>query len=216
MKSCEYLVGCSLAVALSTAAQAQTFSGSGGTIADSVGLPASSTFQIIVATGSGTVTGLDVVTLIGLSHNYCGDLSAKLRHQGAEGNWVTVNLFERIGYPTSGIYGDSSNFGGSYSFGDASFSSIWNAAAAVGDAQSIANGTYFASRDGGIRVNIEEAFNGMDAAGIWELVITDSQQDTQGSLGGWEFTVGTIPAPGGVALLAVAVGFAGRGRRRSS
>ncbi len=214
MKSCAYLVGCSLAVALSNAALGQTYSGGGGTIADSVGLPASSTFQIIVGTGAGTVTGLDVVTLIGLTHSYGGDLSAQLRHQGADGNWVSVDLFERIGYPTSGIYGDSSNFGGDYSFRDSSISSIWNAASAVGDAQAIAAGTYFASRDAGIRVNIAGAFNDMDASGIWELVITDSQQDTQGALGGWQFTVGTVPAPGGIALLGLAVGLAGRGRRR--
>lgn len=209
MKSCVSLTGVAMASCLGGAVHGQTFTGAGGLIDDSVGPPATTVFQIMVAEGAGTVTGLDVVSLIGLSHSYCGDLGIQIRHNG-----LKVDLVNRIGYPTSGIYGDSSDFGGNYSFSDDSFLNIWTMAGAVGPDTAILQGTYRASKDGGALVNIASAFNGMDASGAWELLITDYQSDTQGNLGQWSFSISTVPAPGALALLACAGAVGGSRRRR--
>ncbi|MDA0803410.1 MAG: proprotein convertase P-domain-containing protein [Planctomycetota bacterium] len=213
MKLLSLAVAATLVASTSAWAGSQVFTGSGGAVADSAGSPASTVFTVTIGDDAGTVDGIDFVSLVGFSHAYCGDLGAQLRHT-AGGLTVSVDLFERIGYPSSGIYGDSSDFLGTYSFADSSFSSIWSAAAGVGATSPIPNGAYFASRDGGIRVNFKHAFDGMEAAGTWELVITDYQQDTSGQLGSWQLSVSTtVPAPGALSLMG-ALAWGGRRRAR--
>lgn len=205
-----HLLGTALAAALAAAAAADTYSGAGGTIADSPanGQVATTDFSIVVGDDVG-IASLDSVVLSGLTHAWCGDISIELLHNG-----VGVTLVNRIGYTGTSAFGDSSNFDGVYEFTDSSNLSIWDAADFGGSSFIVPSASYFASGQDGVRIDIAGAFAGASAAGSWTLRVRDWAPTQVGSLGSWSVSITPVPAPGAAALACVAGGMGTLGRRR--
>ncbi len=174
--------------------------------------PATNTFESsIEITTHGEIGGLTVM-LDSFVHTWAGDLQVLLFH---EDTGTTVDLMNRIGIIGGSGFGDSSNFNGTYEFGDSFGGDIWAAAAALNTSGIIPSGQYFpCSTDG--NPSFLNAFHGEDSFGTWTLRITDFQSSDAGSLGCWGLTLVTrdVPAPGAVALLGLAGLCASRRRRR--
>ncbi len=186
-----------------------TYSGPGGDIADAPSntVPAFSIYSMEV-TDTFIVDQLSSVTVQGLSHAWCGDVSITLSHGGVE-----VTLVHRVGWTGGSFFGDSSNFAGDYAFSDGATGDLWGAANGGSSNYAVPGGDYFATGLDGVPVSIGEAFRGHSAAGTWALTIGDWGPTETGSLDGFSFSVTAVPAPGCVALLALAMG-RGRSRRR--
>ncbi|TRU50895.1 MAG: proprotein convertase P-domain, (modular protein) [Microcystis aeruginosa Ma_QC_Ch_20071001_S25] len=164
-----------------------TGTGAGFNIPDNNATGASST---IVVPDSFSITDI-TVTLNSLTHTWIGDLIATLTHVDTG---TTVSLFNRIGLVSSGN-GDSSNFGGNYSFNDAFTGNLW-AVAASGDASFvIPSGNYFPT---GARsstlVPMLTSLSGELSSGTWRLTISDNQQLDTGALGSWALNLQGNPS----------------------
>jgi subtilisin-like proprotein convertase family protein len=121
------------------------------------------------------------VTLSGLTHANCGDITATLTNPAG----TTVSLFTRLGATSAGGAGDSSNFGGNYAFFDAATSSLWTAAQSGANNTVLASGNYFPSAAlTGSRVNLTGSFAGGQLAGTWTLRISDTVASNAGSITG--------------------------------
>jgi MYXO-CTERM domain-containing protein len=153
------------------------------------------------------------ISLNGLTHTWVGDLVVTLTHiDGGE----TSNLFNRVGKTnaTTG-FGDSSDLAGNYAFSDSFTGDFW--AAAGGTTGPVPAGNYFASGAlSAAKVNLLDAFGGINANGTWRLSIVDAAAGDLGALGDWSisFVKSPVPAPGALALLGLA-GLAGGRRRRA-
>lgn len=210
-----------LAAALSTSfagAAVISASGSGGAIPQAITShtnPGVINSDIIIASG-GIVTGNLTVTINGLTHTWVGDVSATLTHVESG---LSQDLFWRVGGLTSTSFGDSSNYGGDYSFNNSFAGDLW-AAAASGDTNLvIPGGSYFpTSALSGSAVDLSEFFNGTTAAGTWRLTIQDWALGDLGSFTGWDLSFNAaseIPEPSfALPILAIGlIGVAGRSWR---
>jgi hypothetical protein len=159
----------------------------------------------IVLTDPGYVASGNAVTvnLLGLQHDFAGDLQITLSYIDANGNTVqSVDLINRIGatsanpYGTSADFGDDDDSGDNYQFNTDYSGNLWtvancsdppNCTTPYGDADSlpgvstdtINNGQYFPSTSGGAKTNLSYAFAGLPLSG------GDMASDDQG-LGGPE------------------------------
>ncbi|MDA1007999.1 MAG: hypothetical protein O2800_03210 [Planctomycetota bacterium] len=172
----------------------QSFTGTGGLIADASAAEGITVFSLVVPESFGVVSSIDFVSLQSFVHTYAGDIKVQLRHGG-----VTVDLVNRVGLAGSSIYGDSSDYNGTYSFSNQYFGNLWASAASVGSSVAIASGNYYPSTAGGIPSNLDDAFDGLEGAGLWEIVFTDYSSGDQGFLASWSVQI--VPAPGALALL---------------
>lgn len=195
------------------AAHAQ-YSGTGGALADATESPGVSVFTITVL-DEGPIGAFSGVTLTNLQHTWCGDLLITITAPDQS----TISLVNRIGFP-SGIFGDSSNFAGTYGFTD-SGTDLWAIATQQGNgtAFNIPSGSYRASGMGGAPVDLAPFFIGKSALGVWTLTVTDFEGGDTGSLGSWSLGMTVVPAPAGWALLAIGarisgLRLSGHGRRR--
>ncbi|HMN95869.1 MAG TPA: proprotein convertase P-domain-containing protein [Phycisphaerales bacterium] len=213
------LIATAASLAVASFASATVYTGNGFTIPDNNPVGVSSDIVITDEFFVGDIT----VSLLGLIHTWAGDLTATLTFIDMDNNSVSTTLFERIGRVNTG-FGDSSDFGGTYSFND-SFNdanlpfggNIWTAAAAVGAGLPIAPGNYFATgANSSAQVSLLAAFGGLNAKGTWRLTISDNAAGDLGSLSAWslDFVKNPIPAPSALALLGLA-GLAGGRRRRA-
>ena len=175
----------------------------------------------IVLTTSGRVASGNAVTvnLLGLQHDFAGDLQITLSYIDSNGNTVqSVDLVNRIGvtsgnpYGTAADFGDNNGSGDNYQFNTDYTGNIWTVAACsdppacttpFGDADSIPgvstdtinNGQYFTSTTGGAKTNLSYAFAGLSVSGgTWRLTITDRADPNVGSYIGWEIYVTTVPS----------------------
>jgi subtilisin-like proprotein convertase family protein len=200
-------------------ASAVTFTGTGAgfSIPDNNATGASST--ITVPTSSNFLITDITVTLNNLTHTWIGDLIATLTYVPTN---TTVSLFNRIGRVSSGV-GNSSNFGGDYSFNDAFTGNIWAVAASGGGSFVIPSGNYFPTgANSGTLVPMLTSLGGSQTAGDWRLTISDNQGDDTGALGSWTLNLqGTpiapvsIPEPSsGLGLLALGLLGAGAALKR--
>lgn len=211
------MIASAASLALATVASATVYTGDGFTIPDNN--PAGASSDIVI--GDEFFVGDITVTLFGLNHTWAGDLIATVTHVESG---FSQTLFSRIGATTVGGVGDSSNFGGDYSFNDANNDAmlpfggdLWTAAAGGTTAFVIPGGDYFASGAlSAAQVSLLDVFGGLNAQGTWRLTISDNAGADLGSLGGWglDFVKNPIPAPGALALLGLA-GLAGGRRRRA-
>ncbi|TRU69340.1 MAG: PEP-CTERM sorting domain-containing protein [Microcystis viridis Mv_BB_P_19951000_S69] len=184
-------------------ASAVTFTGTGTgfNIPDGNATGASST--ITVPTSSNFLITDITVTLNNLTHTWIGDLIATLTYVPTN---TTVSLFNRIGRLSSGD-GDSSNFGGDYSFNDAFTGNIWAVAASGDGSFVIPSGNYFPTgANSGTLVPILTSLGGSQTAGDWRLTISDNAGEDTGSLGSWTLNLQGTPIPepsSGLGLLAL-------------
>ncbi|MDA0803409.1 MAG: hypothetical protein O2819_06595 [Planctomycetota bacterium] len=186
-----------------------TYSGPGGAIADAPSntVPAFTDYSIHV-TDSFSIDQLQGVTIHGLAHVWCGDVSIQLLHNG-----IGVTLVHRVGWTNGSFFGDSSNFLGDYTFSDSATGDLWTAANGGSSSYNIPQGDYLATGLDDAPVSIAGAFEGMDASGGWTLRVGDWGPTQLGAIDGFSFTVTAIPAPGGAALMAVALGCVRRRQR---
>ena len=163
-----------------------TGTGAGFNIPDNNATGASST---IVVPDSFSITDI-TVTLNNLTHAYIGDLIATLTHVDTG---TTVSLFNRIGRGSGG--GDSSNFGGNYSFNDAFTGNLWAVAASGGSSFVIPSGNYFPTGAGSSTlVPMLTSLSGELSSGTWRLTISDNGNGDTGALGSWALNLQGNPS----------------------
>jgi subtilisin-like proprotein convertase family protein len=190
--------------------------GSGGAIPEFGDGPA--IFEINIGT-AGFIT--DVTVRLDLNHDRVGNLRVTLTNVDSA---ASQYLFYRLGFPGgTGSPGDNSNFaGGSYAFNDAFTGNLLTATTdASGTNSIVAPGNYFAAGIDGVKVNLLDAFGGLDAQGAWRLTIEDLTDNETGSLDEWALTLETdsappsVPEPSTYMLLGLGLGgFAALRRRR--
>ncbi|MBL9141062.1 MAG: hypothetical protein JNK53_04285 [Phycisphaerae bacterium] len=202
--------------ALTCAAGAEVYMGTGGAVADNNA--AGSDFTLNVA-DSLIVSDISV-TLTNFRHAYLGHLVATLTH---EPTGKSITLFDQVGRTTSSSKGDSSDFHYDYTFADGG-SNLWAAAQAAGGSTKLASGTFYASgagigstaAAGPASLSFASTFAGIDAQGTWKLNVSDrASGNTLNNDWSWSMNVTAVPGPGAMALVAAA-GFVGTGRRRRS
>lgn len=202
------LVTIAAVAGLAAAASAQTFTGAGGAIPDfAASTPGVFTSSVNVASNL-TIADL-TLDLNGLTHTWAGDLIVTLSN-----GTTTATIFSRVGSTTATGAGDSSNFGGDYSFANTG-ADFWAAAAAAPATGSlIAPGAYAAT--GALSAaanNAFAAFFGQSAAGTWTLRITDNAGLDTGTLRDFDLNFTLVPAPAGAGVLALGGLVAARRRR---
>lgn len=207
------LIAAASGLALATGAGASanilmSYSGQGGAIPDSVGgVPGVFTTNIMV---SDSAPIKDVtVNLSGLNHTWAGDLRISLTH---DDTGTSVDLANRVGRTGGAGFGDSSDYGGDYSFNDDFGGDLWAEAAAIGGASIIPSGDYFPTTLEGALSSLA-SFDGEDLNGSWTLEIEDNAGGDTGALGAWSIDFLAVPAPGAAALFGLA-GLAATRRRR--
>ena len=172
-----------------------TYSMSGGSIPDAtnatppVVTPLDRTFTVPAATVTAGIQDLSV-TVTGLTHTWCGDVSISVITPGG----ITVPLVARAGFTGGTSQGDSSDFNGTYTFRDSATASLWTAASAAGASTVIAGGNYFPSVSlTGARQALDSAINAGVLAGTWTIRFTDSLNLDVGSFTGVSVDVLAVP-----------------------
>ncbi|MEY4847683.1 MAG: hypothetical protein RLZZ36_796, partial [Pseudomonadota bacterium] len=172
-----------------------TYSMSGGSIPDAtnatppVVTPLDRTFTVPAATVTAGIQDLSV-TVTGLTHTWCGDVSISVITPGG----ITVPLVARAGFTGGTSQGDSSDFNGTYTFRDSATASLWTAASAAGASTVIAGGNYFPSVSlTGARQALDSAINAGVLAGTWTIRFTDSLNLDAGSFTGVSVDVLAVP-----------------------
>jgi subtilisin-like proprotein convertase family protein len=172
-----------------------TYSMSGGSIPDATNAtppvitPLDRTFTVPAATVTAGIQDLSV-TVTGLTHTWCGDVSISVITPGG----ITVPLVARAGFTGGTSQGDSSDFNGTYTFRDSATASLWTAASAAGASTAIAGGNYFPSVSlTGARQELDSAINAGALAGTWTIRFTDSLNLDTGSFTGVSVEVLAVP-----------------------
>jgi hypothetical protein len=140
----------------------------------------------------------------GLDHTWIGDLIMTVTHTESG---KSATLMHRVG--GAALLGDSSDVNGTYMFETAATNSIWTAASNTADDEVVAVGTYQATEDGEVPVDLDTIFGGGTTAGEWVFNISDNNL-TQGGSGEPEgsflrtsvnFRSVAVPEPGTMATV---------------
>jgi len=177
--------------------------------------------SIVIGPSYGTpLQNLNVeVRLMGLQHDFLGDLVVTLTHVESG---ATATIFDSVGNPP-GFFGSPAVLDGSYVFNDNIYDSssptsgsFWAAADAAGTGV-VPTAFYYATGAGSPSfVSMDAAFASDTSSGTWRLDVVDTfAAFDDGALFKWVLVLnGTpVPAPGAIALLGFA-GVLGRSRRR--
>lgn len=170
------LIGALMGIA--AASQATVLWGAGGSIPDAntTGLSTS-----IVVPDGGT---LNAVMFEGLTHTWVGDITITISGMG--------DIVRRIGTSSSNTVGDSSNFGGNYTFSNTATGNIWTEATLGSTSYVLRPGAYRASTTGGALVSLPASIG----AGTYTMTVTDSAVSDTGTLTRWGIDYTPVPEPG--------------------
>ena len=169
-----------------------------GTCSSVITIPVSET-RLISPTGDNVT-----VTINGLQHPWAGDVIATLTNLTTG---VSGDLFNRIGRTTNdpndfgsgAMFGPDLNFQDTYSFNSSFSGDIWADAATQGTANSIDSGNYWPTTAGsGTKTNFSSMYNGVLAAGGWQLTLSDNSGpdgDGGGSATNWTLTLNLTDVP---------------------
>ena len=193
--------------------------GTGGPIPNGAFATSGTVTSDIVLNSSGYVASGNAVTvtLLGLQHDFAGDLQINLSYIDSNNNTVqTVNILNRLGSSSSTPYGTAADFGNhhlngdNYQFNSDYAGNMWSTVACAdppacttpyADADSIPgvstdtvnDGQYFPSTVGGAKTNLSYAFSGLSVSGgTWRLTITDAADPNVGSYTGWQISITTV------------------------
>ncbi|MFO0828415.1 MAG: hypothetical protein U0572_09720 [Phycisphaerales bacterium] len=203
------LAAATFVAALTSVGSANIYGGAGGALVDN----GNAVFTINVA-DAGVVGTFNSVSLLNLVHDWCGDVQITLTLPDS----TVVSLVNRIGVPAT-TSGDTSNFNGNYTFADSGFTpqldgNIWTEAALGGTSYNLRSGIYAASGAGsGAGIPLNPLIAGHSVTGAWKLTVSDLALFNSGTLGSWSLDFSVVPAPAGVAVVALSGLFAGRRRR---
>lgn len=177
---------------------------------DGVGVFVTS-FDVAPGSAQDVVPESLTVTLTDLNHTFLGDLQAFLVFDPLTPADDTDDIFQSLFVsiaPGNEIFGDASDFGGTYTFDDTSTNSLWDTAADLDGTEVVPGGTYFAaSRIEGSPnledpVSLDAAFSSRSTAGTWAIVMFDIAPAVDfGSLGGFSVDVTPVPEPASLGLL---------------
>lgn len=201
-----FALAAALAVSIGSAANADVYGpGPAGVIPDNSPAGVSSVINISGLHPSFQISDLNL-TIHGLTHTWAGDLAATLSN-----GTTTVTFVSRVGRTsTTTGFGDSSDFGGDYTFDSDSANNINAAAAAAGAAVAIPPGTYWTSDSltasvatpaGSVNNLAFNAYDGQNANGTWTLNVVDGAGGDTGGFTGWSLEI--VPEPTSLALLAL-------------
>jgi hypothetical protein len=171
--------------------------GAPGTCSSVITIPVSET-RLIAPTGDNVT-----VTINGLQHPWAGDVIATLTNLTTG---VSGDLFNRIGRATNdpsdfgsgAMFGFDQNFQDTYSFNSSFSGDIWADAATQGTANSIDSGNYWTTTAfSGAKTNFSSMYNGVAAAGGWQLTLSDNFADGDGggSATNWTLTLNLTDVP---------------------
>lgn len=163
----------------------------------------------VVIGASETITNLEL-DISQMTHSWIGDLIVTLTHDDTGTSAVIASGIGSVGNTGSG---DSSDFGGDYTFSNDG-GDIW-AAAAAANGSIVPVGDYFATDINGTLVDLDATFAGENTAGTWTLDFFDRANGDTGFIQNWtlNITSSPIPEPGTFGVLAIAA-VAGLARRR--
>jgi len=158
---------------------------------------------------SGTINNISLD--ITMTHTWVGDVEVILRSPGGT---VAFPIVSRIGATAPTSFGDSSNYGGTYTFNDAATGNITAVAtaAACGDACVVTPGAYRTSAPfTGAPTNFTAAFAGLTPAqanGTWTLTFRDAAITDTGAVTAANLTItpttgGPTPTPSATATATV-------------
>ncbi len=204
---------------IASASYADTYYYTGGPVSIPAGVNTSGAGSAGVNLTISAVPALTSISSVSitLSHSWVGDLRATLTNV-ASGQ--TVVLFSRIGRATpndnGSLFGDSSNFDGTYTFA-ATGSDLVAVAAATGDV-AIAPGTYFSS-DMHTSTTTSVAngfFAGSQLASDWVLNVSDwAAGDDAGLITAYSIEASPVPEPATMAALGLGVAVLLRRRKKA-
>jgi len=167
---------------IAAASQATVLYGAGGSIPDNSATGFSSS---IVIPDGGT---LNAILVEGLTHTWVGDITITVSGIG--------DIVRRIGTSSTNTVGDSSNFGGNYTFSN-SGGNIWTEAGLGLTSYVLRPGNYFASTTGGVMVTLPASI----AAGSYTMTVTDSAATDTGSFTRWGIDYTPVPEPATMFIL---------------
>lgn len=196
-----------LTLAAGAAANAgMIMNGSGGSIPDN---NASGYVSTITSPAIDTpITGIEVA-INGLSHAWIGQLAVSLIHVATG---TEVFLFNRIGAPNGVGSGKNVTASGNYTFNDGAATTFHSAVNILGSGSTVASGTYRTTTLNGIATSLA-TFVGLSTNSAWNLKVVDRVSGVTGSFESWSVNLSFVPAPGPVALAAMAGVVAARRRR---
>lgn len=154
---------------------------------------------------AGPISNIDIN--YALTHTYVGDIEAVL---AAPGGTPSMHIASRVGVTAAGSFGDSSNYGGMYTFDDSAAGlNIWSVAtdAGCGTDCIVAAGTYRTIQPGQIGqtnpapvTSLQTTFGGLNDGqinGTWTLTFRDAASADTGSVTAANLIIdgGTGPAP---------------------
>lgn len=185
-----------LAAAAAQAAPIVVGASNTGPIPD--GDPAGRTLSFAVSGVSSPLRSVSVS--LNLTHSFAGDLTATLIAPGGAARLV---LFGRPGTGRSSSFGDSTNFGGVYTFTDTGFPDFVPLLQALTDTEvlppgsfrTVSRGAPLRSNAGGCPTSLRGVFGGLtpqQANGIWTLVLTDSTSPDAGTVSAATLTLDTV------------------------
>lgn len=176
-----------------SAAQLETFTGSGGPINDL----SDNRFVIFIAHhGPHMLWGYE----LDITHTWVGDLYVEVRHKTP--NDYACVLIDRPGVPQS-TFGNSDDLDGVYAFSDG-FTPIPET---VGGSGVISAGAFGPAAGQTIRRMVADSF------GEWSLLISDEVGGDEGMLRSWSMSMLYIPTPGSAGLALAACPLATKRRR---